>query len=221
MGQNMKLIDEHAPWLSRITISNTGIAMGQNERFGIGTLLVAEFRNTRKLLFAKKSFRAGFEGNNQYTFPGGMVRPPKKGSGIKSWIYNTLFTRVAEEVGLDLRVASKVKPLEVTPPVVAKYFAKGKTRHTIIIPFISTVTLNTPLYSKDSTVYDPGWHIPVDIWADITPTNRLIASYYIWNRLSSDEQLKARPFLNDALEQAVEWATEVDLPSPQAPWLFL
>ncbi len=188
--------------------------MGGDGSFGIGTLLVVEIGRSRKLLFARKSYRLGYEGSDQYTFPGGMVRSHHKQAGMVTWLQTTLRTRVATEVGLDITSHVGVKPLDVTPPVVACYTVQGQRKHTVILPFILSITKTFLPRVQDTTVYNPGWHVPTNIWGEITATNRLIAAYYLWHRLSEAEKVAAQPFLDDALNQAFMWAAEVKLPPP-------
>jgi hypothetical protein len=147
-----------------------------------------------------------------------MVRSSADGVGITSWIHTSLETRVAAETNLDLSAQGKYNPLDNCPPVVAAYTTRGNRRHTVILPFTLTLKQEFHPLSLDATVYDPGWHMPVNLWHEITPTNRLIAAYYLWSRLSEAERQEARPWLVEALHQATEWAIEVQLPVPAAPW---
>jgi len=213
----MRLLDTYAPWLQNLSVSESGTVVGECGRFGLGAVLVVERGHTRELIFARKSYRKGYEGNNQWTFPGGMVRP-SAGGGITSWIKTSLATRVGAEVNLGLSAREKYSPLNNWPPVVAAYKVRGSRRHTVILPFILSLAQEFRPWSKDATVYDPGWYVPVNLWHEITPTNRLIAAYYLWSRLSETERREARPWLVEALNQATGWATEVQLPVPAAPW---
>lgn len=212
----MRLLDEHAPWLRNMSVSEFRIAVGEGGRFGLGTVLVVERGFSRELLFVRKSYRVGFEGNGQLAFPGGMVRPSERGTDIPSWIQTSLATRVAAEVSLDLPSQGMVAPLEGMPPVVAAYTARGGRRHTVILPF--TIRTGFRPRSQDPTVYAPGWRAPMQLWSEITLTNRLIAAYYLWPRLSQMERREAQPFLVEALHQASAWAAEVQLPAAVAPW---
>lgn len=216
----MRLLDARAPWLHNYQISESSIITGDDGRFGIGASLVAERACTRELLFARKSYRSGFEGNGQFTFPGGMVRATAKEEGLERWLWSSLATRVASEIGLTLQTYEQVTPLDVTPPVVAAYTVKGQRRYTVILPFATSLAEEFCPRSQDATVYDPGWRTPMSCWSEITPTNRLIAAYYLWPRLSQVDRLSARPFLEEALAQASRWATEVCLPPARAPWVY-
>lgn len=214
----MRLLDESAPWLRNMRIAEDGIVGGQNGRFSIGAVLVIEYGRSRKLLFVKKAYRLGFEGNDQLAFPGGMVRSNGQVTNLNSKIWASLGTRVAAEVSLDLQSYEALTPLEGQPPVVAAYTAKGRRRHTVILPFVLTICqLFTPS-TQDSTVYDAQWQEPIGRWAEITPTNRLIAAYYLWSRLSETERARAQPSLVEALQQSTAWAKEVQLPLPVTPW---
>ena len=214
----MQLLDPQAPWLQHWHVSESGIVVGANERFGIGAVLVVERGQTRELLFARKAYRPGYEGNHQWALPGGMVRPSASGGEMVSWIRASLSARVAAEIHLDLSSQGPISPLDGWPPVVAAYTARGSRRHTVILPFTLALTQRFCPRSHDPTVYDPGWHLPISLWSEITPTNRLITAYYLWSRLSEAERHAARPWLVEALRQATGWAAEAQLPGPAAPW---
>lgn len=215
---SMQLLEPHAPWLQNINVSGAGIAMGGGGRFGLGALLVVERAETKELLFARKTYRPGFEGNDQFTFPGGMIRPQDRRESMARWIQESLAIRVAAEVGLEFHAYQNMAPLEVTPPVVTAYIAKGRRRHTVILPFVLSMTQVFSPWTQDPTVYDPGWYSPVQVWREITPANRLIAAYYLWPRLSQQEQTETKPFLDEAFTQAAGAAAEVQLPTPAIPW---
>jgi hypothetical protein len=214
----VRLLDLQAPWLQDLSVSESDTVVGAGGRFGLGAVLVVERRQTRALLLARKSYRAGYAGNHQWALPGGMVRPHVEGGGMSGWIHTSLATRVAAEVRLDLSTQGQYSPLDAWPPVVAAYTARGRRRHTVILPFTLSLAQEFHPWSHDTTVYDPGWHVPIHLWHEITPTNRLIAAYYLWSRLSETERQVARPWLEEALQQATRWAEEVQLPAPVAPW---
>jgi hypothetical protein len=117
----MRLLDEHAPSLQQLSVSEFGTADGENGQFGIGTVLGAEHARSRELLCVRKAYRPGFEGNGQWAFPGGMVRPSTPQAGVESWSRSSLATRVAAEVGLVLHdgvqiVLEQEATIFYTPP---------------------------------------------------------------------------------------------------------
>ncbi len=213
----MRLLDESAPWLQNMRVAADGIVCGQGQ-FGIGAVLVIEHERSRRLLFVKKAYRLGFEGNDQFACPGGMVRSNGERTSLSSKIRTSLAERVAAEVSLDLQSYRDIAPLEGQPPVIAAYIAKGQRRRTVILPFVLTISQLVAPCAQDSTVYDAQWQEPINLWAEITPTNRLIAAYYLWSRLSETERARAQPSLEEALQQSTAWASEVQLPFPVAPW---
>src|SRR5262249_41628129 len=146
----------------------------------IGALLVVERACSRELLFVRKAYRPGFEGNGQLAFPGGMVRPSEPQVSIESWIRSSLTIRAAAEVGLDLPSCGEISSFDGIPPVVAAYTAKGRRRHTVILPFTLSLAQVFRPWAQDSTVDDPGWRDPRKLWSEITPTNRLITTYHLW-----------------------------------------
>jgi hypothetical protein len=108
--------------------------------------------------------------------------------------------------------------LDGIPPVVAAYTMRGARRHTVILPFVLPLARAFRPKAQDMTIYDAGWRDAKRFWGDITPTNRLIAAYYTWPKLTELEKVEARPSLQEALEQALGWAEEVGLPASIAPW---
>ena len=169
----MRLLDSHAPWLQNLDVSDDGIATAGGGRFGLGVLLVVERARSRKLLFARKTYRSGYEGNDQFTFPGSMIRPQDRQEDFARWTLESLTTRVAAEAGLDVQAYESIQPLDVTPPVVTAYTAKGQQRYTVILPFILSMTEAFTPRTQDPTVYDLGWHSPVQAWHEITPANSI------------------------------------------------
>ena len=214
----MRLLDESAPWLQNLSLAEGGIVAGQDGRFGLGAVLVVEHQRSRRLVFVKKSYRPGFEGNDQFAFPGGMVRANGQATSLTRTIWGSLAARVRAEVSLDLQAHDIIAPLEGQPPVVAAYTAKGRRRHTVLLPFVLSVSQLFLPASQDPTVYAAQWQEPMSRWADITPTNRIIAAYYVWPRLSEVERARARPSVEEALQQATAWAREIELPAPVPPW---
>jgi hypothetical protein len=112
----VRLLDLQAPWLQDLSVSESGTVVGAGGRFGLGAVLVVERRQTRALLLARKSYRAGYAGNHQWALPGGMVRPHVEGGGMSGWIHTSLATRVAAEVRLDLSTQGQYRPLDAWPP---------------------------------------------------------------------------------------------------------
>src|SRR5260221_4948127 len=127
----MRLLDESAPWLRNMQIAADGIVCAQDGQFGIGAVLVIEHERSRRLLVVKKAYRLAFEGNDQFAFPGGMVRSNRGRTSLSSKIWTSLAERVAAEVSLDLQSYRDITPLEGQPPVVAAYTAKGQRRRTV------------------------------------------------------------------------------------------
>lgn len=214
----MTTCELHLPWLEQVAGSELGIVMDDQRRFGIGAVLIVGQSGTRDVLLVRKSARAGFEGNGQLAFPGGMIRPRGSRSNVRDWICHSLQERVAAEVNLDLTRCAPLVMLPVAPPIVAAYTAKGQRRHTVIIPFCLTVQSTFQPCTHDTTVYDPGWRNLHDVWSEITPTNRLIAAQYMWSRLTEQERRVAQPSVAEALVQASTWAAEIGFPPPITPW---
>lgn len=215
----MTTCDIFLPWLEQVTVSELGIVMDDQRRFGLGAVLLVEQSGTRDVLLVRKSARPGFEGNDQLAFPGGMIRPrDSHSSNVRDWICHSLQERVAAEVNLDLTRCAPLGMLPVAPPIVAAYTAKGQRRHTVIIPFCLTVQSDFQPCTHDTTVYDPGWRNLHDVRSEITPTNRLIAAEYMWPRLTEQERRIAQPSVAEALVQASTWAAEMGFPLPVAPW---
>ena len=214
----MTLLDIELPWLGSVTVSDDGIATDPHGRFGLGAVLIVERRATQQILLVRKSARPDFEGNDQFAFPGGMVRPDGTHTNVRDWVCHSLQQRVLAEVNLDLTRCSPIAMLPLSPPIVAAYTAKGQRRHTVLLPFHVTVGSEFRPCVRDTTVYDPGWRDVRDVWSEITPTNRLIAAHYMWPQLTEQERRIAQPRVAEALQQASTWAAEIGLLPPPAPW---
>lgn len=214
----MSLCELSLPWLHTVTIAADGILMDASTGVGVGAVLIIARTGTRELLMVRKSARPGFEGNDQWAFPGGMVRPRAPHTRLREWILSSLCERVAAEIQLSVSICDAMHLLPVTPPIVAAYTVKGQRRRTVLVPFTLTLQQDFQPRTQDPTVYDPGWCDPHTIWRDITPTNRLLAAYVLWPRLTPAERCAARPSVTDALEQASAWATESGFSPPIAPW---
>jgi hypothetical protein len=87
-------------------------------------LSVSPDQQSRRLVFVKKSYRPGFEGDDQCAFPAGMVRLAGNITCLPHTIYASLTARVAAEVSFALQAHEALPPLEGYPPVVAGYYAK-------------------------------------------------------------------------------------------------
>ncbi len=213
----MHLFDHSASWLQDVNITEDGIVRDRHERFGLGAVLIIEHHQSRRLVFVRKSYCPGFEGNDQFAFPGGMVRSTGIVSSLPQTIRASLTARVATEVSFEVQHPEAIAPLESYPPIVAAYYAKGRRHHTVLLPFMLVIERPFVPQSQDGSVYAAQWLEPIQCWADITPTNRLLAAYYLWPRMSTEERAHAKPGIAEAFHQATQWATEVQLPLPALP----
>lgn len=214
----MLVYDVPLPWLHAVTVSDAGIVMTASEGCGVGAVLMIEHARTGALLMARKSARLGFAGNDQLAFPGGMVRAQTPQHTLSEWISRSLHDRVAAEVQLDLASCDPVLMCTVNPPIVAAYMAKGHGRHTVLVPFTLTVPSDFQPSTQDPTVYAPGWYDSRQLWLEITPTNRLLAAYFLWPRLTVSERAVAQPSVAEAVAQASDWAAACGFSTPIAPW---
>jgi hypothetical protein len=86
----MTTCDIFLPWLEQVAVSELGIVMDDQRRFGLGAVLIVEQRGTQDVLLIRKSARPGFEGNDQLAFPGGMIRPRSSHGNVREWICHSL-----------------------------------------------------------------------------------------------------------------------------------
>src|SRR5882762_640640 len=85
---------------------------GQGRRFSLAAVLLIKHQRSRRLVFVKKSYRSGFEGDDQFDFSGAMVRSNELATNLNSMIMIYLAARVAGEVSFDLLVNAAIKPVE-------------------------------------------------------------------------------------------------------------
>ena len=117
----------------------------------------------REASCSSKNYRPGFEGNDQFALSGEMVRSTGEATSLTRMIWVSLAARVAAEVSFDLQAHEAIAPLEGRPPVVAAYRAKGRRRHTVILPFVLAVSRTFRPASRDATVYDAQWREPMSL----------------------------------------------------------
>ena len=135
-------------WCEPISFNDARIMVGRDRAFVIGTLLILRCTSSNRVLMGRKSFRDGFEGSNQLTLPGGMIRA--ESAHFNTCVAQTLEKRVREETGVSLAPLKKLLPLDEQPPVVARYTVKGKKVSAAILPFYGEVATELPATSRDS-----------------------------------------------------------------------
>ncbi len=205
-------------WCEPIDSAEDGIVTGNNNSFGIGTLLVLVCSKTNRVLMGRKSYRVGFEGSNQFTFPGGMLRTSGR-LDFEACIADTLEKRVMEESGVSVGSLEAVHPQDGWPPVVARYTIGGNKKvAAAILPFYAEVATELPAKSNDATVYSVGRYNPLLILDEITRTNALILAQILWQGFTSDQKRAIKPKLDHHYRAAAVDAALVGASPPAAPW---
>ena len=205
-------------WLDPISIGDEGIVFGGGGAFGIGALLVLRCASTSRILMARKSFREGFEGSNQFTFPGGMLRSNEP-LDFNACVGETLQNRVLAESGISIQSLDVVKPMDHWPPIIGRYIIRGdQLVCSSILPFYGETDIELPAWTDDSTVHSVAWYDPVEVMPEVTQTNALILAQILWSQWSQDEQQMIKPMLQPHFEAVTENAAVVGAPLPRPPW---
>ncbi len=199
-------------------MSEEGIVQGRDGAFGLGALLVLKCSTTNRVLMGRKSFRKGFEGSNQFTFPGGMLRS----AGVLDFdacLEQTLRERVLAETGVLMGFVDDLVPLDSWPPIIGRYTIRGtQLVTTAILPFLGTSETEHPTESNDPTVYAVDWYDPLEIMHEVTQTNALLLAKILWPDWSSAQQQKMRPILEPHFAAVRENAEHVGAFLPVSPW---
>ena len=196
-------------WIDPITVGEDGIVVGRSGAFGLGTLLVLRCAATDRVLMGRKSFRQGFEGSNQFAFPGGMLRS----DGVFNFdqcLEQTLVGRVSAETGISVHSIDRIRPLDTI---------KGKRLvSTAILPFYADFEIELPIMANDPTVYAVGWYDPIEVMHEVTQTNALILAQALWTRFTPSQQEKIKPILRPHFEVVKENAELLRAREPKPAW---
>lgn len=215
MAQNF-LFD--TAWLDPVSIGEEGIVFGRDNAFGIGTLIVLRCPFTNRVLMGRKSFREGFEGSNQFTLPGGMLRS-EANLDFKTCLGTTLQERVLAETGVSIQSIESLVPLDEWPPVVGRYTIRGtQLVSAAILPFYGESKTELPTWTTDPTVYAMGWYDPLEVMHEITQTNALILAQAFWAEYSTTQQEEILPILAPHFEAVIKNAEQLGADLPFAPW---
>ncbi len=205
-------------WIEPISLNDEGIVVGNDHAFGIGTLLVLRCRATHRFLMGRKSFREGFEGSNQFTFPGGMLRSESP-SNFDACLAKALQARVLAESGVSIASIDHLVPLDNWPPIVGRYVIRGNQMvSAAILPCYGETDTELTTAANDPTVHSVGWYDPLEVMHEITQTNALIMAQVIWPECSPAQQEKIRPILQPHFEIVRENAELVGAIAPVPPW---
>ena len=205
-------------WIDPISLGEEGIVVGRTDSLGIGTLLVLKCLTTKRVLMGRKSFREGFEGSNQFTFPGGMLR--SDGSfNFQSCLELTLRNRVLEETGVSLQSIVNLVPMDEWPPIIARYTVRGsKMVSAAILPFYGECPTELPTTAYDNTVHSVGWYDPFEILHEITQTNALILAQALWTDCSIVQREDLKLYLATHFEDVKGNAELVGAILPKPAW---
>ena len=205
-------------WFEPLSVAEDGIVVGRNKAFGIGTLLVLRCSTTKRILMGRKSFRVGFEGSNQFTFPGGMLRS----TGVLDFdacLEHTLYERVIAETGISIRAIDNLVSLDDWPPIVGRYTIRGdQLVSSLILPFLGYVNDELQVSAQDPSVYSVAWYNPLEIMPEVTQTNALILAQILWSEWSKSQQEKVKAIVLPQFESVRANAEIVGAALPQSPW---
>lgn len=204
--------------INPISVGDDGIVVGRDNAFGIGTLLVLRCQKTNRVLMGRKSFREGFEGSNQFTLPGGMLR--SEGTlDFKTCIETTLQERVSAETGVLTQSIDSLVPLDDWPPVIGRYTIRGNQLvFASILPFYGESKTELPTRTNDPTVYAVGWYDPLEVIHEITQTNAIILAQTFWAEYSTAQKEEILPILIPHFEAITGNAEQLGADIPLAPW---
>ena len=203
-------------WCEPISFDDTGIMVGRDGAFGVGTLLLLRCTASNRVLMGRKSYRVGFEGSNQFTLPGGMIRAASP--HFNSCLEKTLERRVREETGISLASVEKLYPLDEHPPIIARYTVRGRKVSAAILPFYGEVETELPTSSVDSTVYAADWYNPLECIDQITKTNALILIQSLWDSFPGSIKAALKRKLSSYYEDARSDAAIVGAVPPRIVW---
>ncbi|MEM9623725.1 MAG: NUDIX domain-containing protein [Pseudomonadota bacterium] len=210
-------------WFEPISLGPEGIVSGRQGAFGLGTLLVLKCSATQRVLMARKSFREGFEGSNQFTLPGGMLRSDGALEfgplDFNRCLGETLAKRVQAETGVALKSVDGLVSLDQWPPIVGRYTIRGdQLVAASILPFYGETQHELSTLTNDPTVHSAAWYDPVEVMHEVTQTNALILAQVFWPDWSVAEQEKIKPILLPHFEAVLDNAEFVGAWSPISPW---
>lgn len=160
--------------------------------------------------------RYEFEG--LWALPGGMVRMPGGRYDCEQALRFAVEHRAAREAGILPGRCSAYLPASNLGPVVTSYTVKGSIRHTLVTVMTCSVSAPLNLSAGDYSVDAACWMETPPDWSTLAPANRLILSHLAWHALSRTQQDQATEPLLAAIGQCAEWADEVGLARPVAPW---
>jgi len=167
----------------------------------------------------RKSARDGFEGSDQFTFPGGMLRSEQH-LDFQSCLAQTLQARVMAETGVSTLSLKRLVALDHRPPIVGRYTIRGNQLvSAAILPVFAETSAELAVSANDPTVYSVDWYDPIEVMHEVTQTNALIVSQLLWAEWSESERRAIKPILVPHFEAVRENAEIVGACAPIAPWL--
>lgn len=163
----------------------------------------------------RKAAKPGYEFSGDWALPGGMVRVSGAGQSLRARIDAALRERARAEAGLTLQA---LIPLNALGPVVTRYTAKRRLRHTLVAAFESAAPTGARLEPADPSIQAARWAVPTTELSGFAPANRLILGHRLWPCLDADHQEAARRVLAEAVEACGDYAAEVGVIQPPPPW---
>ena len=111
---------------------------------------------------------------------------------------------------------SSLTALNIIPPTTS-YFARGKQRYTVILPFTAYSMGEMEPKPGDVSISEAEWRDPVGQWEQISPGNRIIIAHLLWSDMSAKERAYADTYIDEAMNLCADWADTAGLPKPSRP----
>lgn len=208
------LLDPGAAWMQGVQVV-AGRPLTNRDGVGIGAVLVVLKRTPLEILVVQKAEVDGYEFGGMWSMPGGMVRCDED-LGLDAsplmLLERSLARRARLECGVTGVRAGYLSPVRVLPPPVTRYTAKGRIRHTSVLPFLFSGSPPTDLVANDPSVRNSRWMGVVDALQVTTPANRLVLAKVVWPLLAARERDVAAEAVDAARRTCDAWADEVGLP---------
>jgi hypothetical protein len=179
-----------------------------------------------RVLLVQKAERPGYEFSGLWALPGGMLRSVD--SHVEQGLEEDLeeagnryvHIRTLQETGVALAQPEIRAVKTLFPPPVTRYKAKGKVRHTLVLPFTHPPLPSRvePLIATCPSIAAASWCDPIKCWEEIAPANQLLLAHHLWAEWTVGQRKEVLPALEAAREKLTKWAQEVSFEPPALPF---
>ncbi len=201
--------------------SDRFVATSEGTPWRLGAVLFARCAN--KFASVRKASVEGnkYEFSGLYTLPGGMVRSKDQSEAyslpVHALFHQSLVDRANREAGLVAKQMVDLRPSYIGP-LITRYTAKGRQRFTLVVPYICTVEEGTRLNSSDRSVDRCLWMSLPPYWNKMAPANCVALGHLVWNEISDQERVIARPHIQRSCLECSNWATSIKVKPAPPPW---